>query len=244
MPPKPICSVSGCERFAKTRTWCATHYSRWLRTGTPEDGERSLPLAERFWVKVQFDGPIPVYAPHLGPCWLWRRGKSNGYGVFNPSGQSVGAHVWSYQFCGGVIPEGFELDHLCRVPACVRVDHLEAVPPRINVLRGIGPTAVNAQATHCPAGHPLDAANTYVIPKTGSRDCRLCAADRLRDYRARSRERGPRPVEGRVTACTNGHPYDEANTIIRKDGGRECRACARERNRAYEERKRAAAQLC
>lgn len=31
--------------------------------------------------------------------------------------------------------------------------------------------------------------------------------------------------------CVNGHPFDEANTYIRRDGARMCRACHRERAR-------------
>lgn len=33
------------------------------------------------------------------------------------------------------------------------------------------------------------------------------------------------------THCPRGHPYDEGNTYIRKDGARSCRACNRERHR-------------
>jgi hypothetical protein len=34
------------------------------------------------------------------------------------------------------------------------------------------------------------------------------------------------------THCPVGHPYDEANTWISSDGGRHCRACQRDRQRA------------
>lgn len=36
-----------------------------------------------------------------------------------------------------------------------------------------------------------------------------------------------------MTACHNGHPFDEKNTWIRKNGKRVCRACRQERARAY-----------
>ena len=31
--------------------------------------------------------------------------------------------------------------------------------------------------------------------------------------------------EASKTECVNGHPFDEANTYMRKDGSRSCRAC-------------------
>jgi hypothetical protein len=44
----------------------------------------------------------------------------------------------------------------------------------------------------------------------------------------------------RVTHCPKGHPYDEANTYLRKRGNgiRGCRACRNEARRAYDERTR------
>lgn len=41
-----------------------------------------------------------------------------------------------------------------------------------------------------------------------------------------------------VTHCPHGHAYDEANTLVRKNGGRECRACSREEARHYRSRNR------
>lgn len=44
----------------------------------------------------------------------------------------------------------------------------------------------------------------------------------------------------RRTHCDRGHRFDERNTYIRPEGGRKCRTCRRENNRAYRERKRKA----
>lgn len=35
----------------------------------------------------------------------------------------------------------------------------------------------------------------------------------------------PPGINSRKTHCAVGHPYDDANTIHRKDGGRSCRKC-------------------
>jgi hypothetical protein len=42
-----------------------------------------------------------------------------------------------------------------------------------NVLRGFGPTAIHARATHCPHGHPFDSENTQ-FRKKGGRSCAEC----------------------------------------------------------------------
>ncbi|MFI2348057.1 HNH endonuclease [Streptomyces sp. NPDC019443] len=77
------------------------------------------------------------------------------------------------------MPEGTELDHLCRVRACVRADHLEAVTHRENTLRGDTIPARRAIKTHCLRGHPYNTENTYRSPKN-HRSCRSCRRERRR----------------------------------------------------------------
>lgn len=133
---------------------------------------------QRFWAKVDKDGPIPEYRPQLGPCWLWTAAVNlDGYGRFETSTGPQRIHRLAHEWLIGPIPEGLTVDHLCRVRHCVRPDHLEAVTNRVNVLRGFGITAAAARKTHCPQGHPYAGANLYVSPK-GRRYCRLCARAR------------------------------------------------------------------
>jgi len=133
--------------------------------------KQGLLVTERFLLHVDFDGPVSEYNPELGSCYLWT-GAVNpaGYGRFRIKDKTVQAHNFAY----GVIPEGRELDHLCRVHACVRRDHLEAVPHKINLLRGISPAAYHAQAQHCPQNHPYAGSNLYVRPDGKGRGCRRC----------------------------------------------------------------------
>jgi hypothetical protein len=97
------------------------------------------------------------------------------------------AHRLFYEQLVGPIPDGLQLDHLCRVRHCVNPDHLEPVTQTANVLRGIGPTAVNAGKTHCVHGHPFTPDNTY-INKQGNRHCRACAIRRAAEHKARNRK--------------------------------------------------------
>lgn len=123
-----------------------------------------------------------VYA--RGDCWEWRgcRGK-NGYGRFgNGEGLIVFAHRYAYELAKGFLPATLVIDHLCRHPWCVKPSHLEAVTGTTNMLRGNGWSGRHARTTHCPAGHPYNADNTY-RSKLGKRHCRVC--DRTRQVFAR-----------------------------------------------------------
>lgn len=138
---------------------------------------------ERFWAKVDKNGPLPSYNPSLGPCWFWLGAiNHDGYGTFYISRRGTEkAHRLAYKFTIGQIPEGLQLDHLCRVRCCVNPSHVEVVTNRTNVLRGVGLTAQWARQTHCINGHPFDLENTY-IRKTGGRLCRACKRTRDKEY--------------------------------------------------------------
>lgn len=145
-----------------------------------------LTAEERFWCKVNQDGPIPVLRPELGPCHLWTGAvSSNGYGNFY-LGKKDGKHKWggahkfAFELANGPMLPGLEPDHLCRVRLCVRDSHMEAVTSQENNRRR--PNS-EASRTHCPANHPYNEANTYIKKSNGSRQCRECAAQAKRNKR-------------------------------------------------------------
>ena len=47
-------------------------------------------------------------------CWTWHAAKVTGYGKITWRGQDWLAHRASYVILVGPIPEGLQLDHLCR----------------------------------------------------------------------------------------------------------------------------------
>ncbi len=141
-------------------------------------GSSPKTLEERFWVKVNLDGPIPEACPELGPCWIWTAYiDPAGYGRIRTApgrhGGSGYAHIISYVWVNGPVPDTLELDHLCRVRCCVNPRHLEAVTHRENIRRGDAPAGHHARSTHCPNGHEYTAENTYVA-LNGNRSCRQC----------------------------------------------------------------------
>ena len=149
--------------------------------------------AVRFFAKVNLAGPISDRRPDLGPCWLWTGTLSKwGYGDFTNFDSHTAAHRFSYEYHIGLIPLGFEVDHLCFVRACVNPQHLEAVTKRENILRGDSPPAKAALATHCPQGHSYDLFNTYYRPD-GRRLCRTCNRENVARIKARKQAEAGRP---------------------------------------------------
>ncbi len=137
--------------------------------------------------EAHIDYAGPLLSPYLGPCWIWTaRINRGGYGEITIGTQRIRTHRWMYEKVRGPIPDGLQIDHLCRRRACCNPAHLEAVTQRENLLRGAGPAAKHAQKTHCIHGHPFDATNTY-WRKNGTRDCRICQAKAQK--RAKERQR-------------------------------------------------------
>lgn len=181
--PVRLCSIEGCERKHQAQGLCNTHYKRAKHQGKLANiRDPSKTVEERFWDRVDKNGP-----PHPDlktPCWLWIGALDrDGYGLFGPEvGANHRAHRFSYTLAKGEIPEGLQLDHLCKVRNCVNPEHCEPVTGKENTLRGDGITARNAQKTHCPKGHPYDILGTY--PNGGSfRGCKRCNREKTQRYR-------------------------------------------------------------
>jgi hypothetical protein len=138
-------------------------------------------------------------------CWEWLgRTTRDGYGRVDVGSRTDGTrgqastHRVAYEHYVGPIPEGFELDHLCRNRSCVNPAHLEVVTHVENMRRStVGDVARARQLaiTHCPRGHEYAGRNLYVNPQ-GGRHCRTCVSARQRAKRAAAKSDG---IEGRAS---------------------------------------------
>jgi hypothetical protein len=165
------------------------HWKRWRKHGDPLMLAQARPPEDRFWEKVDRDGPDGFHSQtgaNLGPCWLWTASQDRyGYGQMKINGRRARPHRFAYELLVGPIPEGLDLDHLCRVRLCVNPYHLEPVTNLENILRGDGIQVRNAAKTHCLSGHAFTPENTYV--GRGHRKCQTCQRAWNAAYRARRR---------------------------------------------------------
>lgn len=123
---------------------------------------RAKPAIERFTAKYRIEGD----------CWLWLGAKnSKGYGLFLvSSGKGMAAHKFAYEHFVCDVPNGLELDHLCRKRDCVNPAHLEPVTHKENLRRS---PFFGEKAQACRKGHPYDESNTR-RNRRGYRYCAIC----------------------------------------------------------------------
>jgi hypothetical protein len=182
---RAVCAVPGCEIDAVPHQrggLCRAHDSRMRRTGSVRADRPVIPLGtaevDRLLAWVEKDSS--------SGCWNWTGKLHNGYGV---SGGKF-AHCRSWRLLRGPIPDGLQIDHLCRNRRCVNPDHLEPVTPRENMVRALPfrPGAVvdpNSRLyAFCKAGHQMSGDN-LAYKRDGRRKCLACAREYQRAYRDR-----------------------------------------------------------
>ena len=151
---------------------CERHYRRVLATGSPLRRETGWETR----IVKQDDG-----------CWIWQGRPTNaGYGSYTKwNDRTYVAHRYVYEVFKGAIPDGLDLDHLCRVRMCVNPNHLEPVTRSENLRRGY------LARTTCRNGHDLTFPDAH---REGTNECRLCYRAKWQRVNARRRrERASRP---------------------------------------------------
>ena len=138
-------------------------------------------------VRVKLPIPAWVYENRLlqkvevddNGCWRWQASLNRaGYGETFAWKRGWLAHRLAYTLVVGPIPEGYEIDHRCRVRNCINPYHLEAVTQEENKRRQ------GAAVTHCPRRHEYTPENTFWTPGSSGRKCRECDRANSRRFRA------------------------------------------------------------
>lgn len=79
---------------------------------------------ERFFSRVQ----------KSESCWNWSGGNSGrGYGKFRYRGKNGMAHRFAYEAFVGIIPDKYDIDHICHNRSCVNPLHLRPVTRKQNL---------------------------------------------------------------------------------------------------------------
>lgn len=117
--------------FCGNRLCCNASHMRLTNGGGPRVSD--IPVIDRL-MRFVVDQPCPN--PHLvGDCWVFTGSTIKGYGHIGSTGKVVIAHRLAWEQRYGQVPDGLELDHLCRVRPCCNPDHLEPVTTYENIRR-------------------------------------------------------------------------------------------------------------
>lgn len=174
------CTVDGCDRKHVARGMCGRHYQLWAKHGTPQPERPSVE-------KRLLDSIRRRDAGYTSACWESSYATNGaGYPQMRIGSSRDGSrrleftHRIAHELFIGPIPKAWEVDHLCRNIICCNPEHLEAVTPRENKIRGTG-FASHARDTHCINGHRFTAETTVIRARPeGGRECKVCRRSRTR----------------------------------------------------------------
>lgn len=136
---------------------------------------KRLSLDKTIWSKVN----------KTETCWLWTGPlNAKGYGCAYYNGKCMSAHRAVYFILVGIISDGLEFDHKCRVRNCVNPEHLEPVTHTVNLKRS---PFRGGKKFICKRGHVFTTKNTRM--QNGTKVCLICSRESQRRSYQKNREK-------------------------------------------------------
>lgn len=115
-------------------------------------------------------------------CWEWSGSRGHwGHGFVTRRGRRLPVHRYVWTLLVGAIPDGLEIDHLCRNPPCCNPAHLEPVTHAENMRRGVQSFAFRET---CLRGAHAVTPENVITRKDGRVQCRACKNENQRRRRA------------------------------------------------------------
>ncbi|TYG23481.1 HNH endonuclease [Enterobacter asburiae] len=111
------CYVNDCDNRSEKRGMCGKHYFRWRKYGDP--------LVVRNTVYSSPQEAIKARTKVEGECQVWTGAKlKTGYGSIRTGGKALRVHRFVWESVSGPVPDGMDVDHICRNRLCCNINHL------------------------------------------------------------------------------------------------------------------------
>ena len=121
-----------------------------------------------------------IQIDQLTGCHVWTGRLHEGYGYVRFKRHKRFLHRILWEHTHGPIPEGLQIDHLCKNTACCNIEHLTVATPRVNTLASNCPAAINARKDQCSK-----CGGEFSRNKRGRRYCPPCRTAYQREYKRR-----------------------------------------------------------
>lgn len=154
---------------------------------------------------------VPVTGCHQ---WTGYR-NADGYGFTRFRGRKSLVHRVMWEEVNGPVPEGLQIDHICRNRACCNPKHLRVVTPQVNTLLSDNPTAVNARKPNCPK-----CGSAYTVMDDGRRYCKPCHIRKNTEYAKKRCAEDPEYLERRNEASRRYYEKRRTNPEAIQRGSR------------------------
>ena len=128
MPKSSIpktCSFDGCDRQAKAKSLCQSHYCQLHRGETLRPLQYRLPSGLTLGQVVNRIRSDRIEIDSVTGCWNYTAGLSaSGYAYVQVAGRPIPMHRLFCEHYHGPAPEGTEACHSCDNPKCQNPGHL------------------------------------------------------------------------------------------------------------------------